>query len=296
MSLRNSLTAFAVAPFFAGAAIACPQYDAVVRAVSAGDAAEATRLHEVIAVSPECDDALREWVGDYLARESFLAAHEASTADAKRDALTRALRFETHWRSYAELGRLDWSEKNYASAANHLQLAINELAEGDPNHAAETAEIAEIYELATASLALADDAVSMPKTRSGEIGGVFKTAIRGFSVEEVQLPITFEYNSTEFDNLGVTYAQALVEHLGILGADHIFLGGHTDPIGGETFNMDLSLARAEALGSFLKSNGFNGQIDVKGYGESQFPSPPPGVKAGSEEHHRIARRVAFRAE
>lgn len=296
MSLKYSLSVFAIAPLFASAAMACPQYDAVVGAVSAGDAAEATRLHEVIAVSPECDDALREWVGDYLARESFLAALEAPSKDASREALTRALRFETHWRSYAELGHLDWSEKNYASAAYHFQLAINELAEGDPDHAADTAEIAEIYELATASLALADNAVDMPKTRSGEIGGVFKTAIRGFTVEEVLLPITFEYNSTEFDSLGETYAQALVEHLGVLGADHIFLGGHTDPVGGETFNLQLSLARAEALGSFLKSNGFAGRIDVKGYGESQIPSPPPGVKAGSKEHHRIARRVAFRAE
>ncbi len=294
MSLKSRLAALALTPLTAGAALGCPQYDAVVEAITAGDAARATLLHEIIAVSPHCDDALREWVGDYLARESFLAARDATTPAAKRDALARALRFETHWRSFAELGRLDWAEKKYAAAATHLQLALNELSEGDPDHSADTSEIAEIYALATAALALADVAVDMPKTRSGDIGGVFKTAIRGFTVEEVQLPITFQFNSTEFDQMGQSYAMTLVEHLGLLGADRIALDGHTDPVGGEAFNMDLSLARAEALAAFLRDQGFDGEVETAGHGETQIPAPPPGIAEGSDEHHRIARRVAFR--
>ncbi len=293
MSYKTYLIVLAATSFTATAAQACPQYDAVISAVQAGDAAKATQLHEVIVVSADCDDALREWVGDYLARESFLNAMEAPDAEAKRASLMRALKFEKHWRSYAELGRLDWSLKNYADAARHLQLAINELSEGDPNHAAETSEIADIYQMASASLALADEAVEMPKTRSGTPGGVFKTSIRGFTVEEVNLPITFKYNSTEFDQSGSSYADALVEHLTALGADAVNLGGHTDPVGGSDFNMNLSLARAEALADYLKERGFSGDVMVKGYGESQLPPAPPGVVAGSDEHHRIARRVAF---
>ncbi|MDA8747899.1 OmpA family protein [Litoreibacter sp.] len=296
MSYKLCLISLALAPMITCAAQACPQYDAVITAVQAGDAANATQLHEVIAVSAECDDALREWVGDYLARASFMKAMDASAPELRRASLMRALKFEKHWRSYAELGRLDWQLKDYSAAAKHLQLAINELSEGDQGHPAETSEIADIYQMASASLALADGVVTMPKTRSGTPGGVLKTAIRGFTIEEVNLPITFRYNSTEFDQAGETYAGVLAEHLTALGASSVVLGGHTDPVGGEAFNMDLSLARAEALSDYLKTNGFDGTIKVEGHGESQMPSPPAGVDEGSDEHHRIARRVAFSTE
>ncbi len=280
----------------AGSALACAQYDDVVAAVEADDANRAAGLYDVIAVATECDDALREWLGDYLARDSFLKAmDEHTTPNDRRAGLTRALGYEKHWRSYAELGRLDWSAHKYGSAAVNFQLAINELVEGDPTHAAETSEIAEVYQMASASLALADTAVDMPKTRSGEIGGVFATSIRGFSVEEVELPITFEFASTKFDDRGAEYAQMLADYLKGMGTNHIMLGGHTDPIGGEDYNLQLSLARADALGSFLKAHGYSGEIETEGFGESDLPPAPPGVVEGSEEHYRIARRVSFQS-
>ena len=281
----------------ADSAHACPQYDAVVAAVEADDATAAAGLYDAIAVTPDCDDALREWLGDYLARNSFLTAmgDSVSTED-RRAGLTRALGYEKHWRSYAELGRLDWSARKYGSAAVNFQLAINELVEGDPTHPAETSEIEEVYQMASAALALADGAVEMPRTRSGQIGGVFATSIRGFSVEEVELPITFHFASTEFDDRGAKYASMLAEHLRATGQAHVKLGGHTDPVGSEEYNQDLSLARADALGAYLKSHGFPGQIETEGYGERQLPPPPPGVAEGSDEHHRIARRVVFTTE
>ncbi|WP_347313404.1 OmpA family protein [Defluviimonas sp. SAOS-178_SWC] len=280
--------------FAAGAALACAQYDDIVAAVEGNDAASAAALYEVIAVAADCDDALREWLGDYLARDAFLKAMDDRTApEDRRAGLTRALGFEKHWRSYAELGRLDWSAHKFGSAAVNFQLAINELVEGDPKHAAETSEIAEVYQLASASLALADGVVDMPKTRSGEMGGVFATSIRGFSVEEVDLPITFKFASTQFDERGAEYAQMLADHLKGMGAAHIALAGHTDPIGTEEYNNTLSLARADAVAGFLKSHGYSGEIETEGFGESQLPPPPPGVAEGSEEHYRIARRVGF---
>ncbi|MGB3317157.1 MAG: OmpA family protein, partial [Albidovulum sp.] len=229
-----------------------------------------------------------------LARDSFVQAmQERVSLEDRREGLTRALGYEKHWRSYAELGRLEWSERKYGSAAVNFQLAINELVEGDPTHPAETSEIEEVYQMASASLALADGAVDMPRTRSGQIGGVFATSIRGFSVEEVDLPITFRFGSTDFDERGAKYATMLAEHLGATGQAHVKLGGHTDPVGSDAFNQELSLARADALGRFLKSHGFPGEIETEGHGESDLPAPPPGVVEGSEEHHRIARRVVF---
>lgn len=275
------------------AAQACPQYDTVVAAVQANDQTGAEVLYEEIVFSAACDDAIREWVGDYLARENFLTAMNSEDGATKRALLTRALGFEKHWRSYAELGRLAWDEGRYAEAAVNLQLAINELAEGDQTHAAETSEIAEIYDLATAAIALADEAVALPKTRSGAVGGIMTMNVRGFAVEEVSLPITFEYNSTSFDASGQSYAQTLVDHVLMTAPPSIALGGHTDPVGGEAYNLDLSVARAAAVETLLRDSGYQGDITVQGYGESQLPPAPPGIIEGSEEHHRIARRVAF---
>lgn len=280
----------------AAPAAACPQYDTVVAAVQSGDRVGAEVLYDEIVFSAACDDAIREWVGDYLARETYLSALASDAPDEKRDLLERALKFEKHWRSYAALGRVDWEDGDYASAARNFQLALNELSEGDPAHAAVTEEIAEVYELATASLALADAPVDMPRTRSGNTGGIFTTAIRGFEVEEVSLPITFEFDSTDFDEVGAEYARTLAEHLALNAPPSIRLGGHTDPQGPEEYNLELSEARAERVRSFLLENGYSGEIVISGYGESRLPPAPPGIEPGSEEHHRLARRVAFSAE
>ncbi|MEL6572963.1 MAG: OmpA family protein [Pseudomonadota bacterium] len=286
----RALTFFALT---ATPALACPQYDTVVAAVQSDDKTSAEVLYDEIVFSAACDDAIREWVGDYLARETFLTAQEADNPDTQRALLEQALGYETHWRTYAALGQLDWDAGAYADAASQLQLALNELAEGDQSHPAEEAEIAEVYELATAALALADTTVTLPKTRSGSTGGILTTTFRGFQVEEVALPITFEYNSTTFDVRGSDYAAVLAEHLALTSPAVVTLGGHTDPVGSEAFNLDLSLARAEALSAYLRDAGFSGEISVLGHGESQLPTPPPGIAPGSEEHHRIARRVAF---
>lgn len=285
-----------VLPFLAlmaSPALACPQYDTVVAAVQSGDKSGAEVLYDEIIFSTACDDAIREWVGDYLARESFLTALETDAPEEKRRLLEKALKFEKHWRSFAELGRLDWSLGRYGAAAEEFQLALNELAEGDPGHAAATEEIAEVYELATAALALAETPVEMPRTRSGDTGGIFTTSIRGFEVEEVSLPITFEYDSTEFDAVGAEYARTLAEHLLLSAPASVALGGHTDPEGPEDYNMELSMARAEKVRTFLRENGYEGEVEIAGYGESRIPPAPPGIEPGSPEHYRLARRVAF---
>ena len=280
----------------AAPAAACPHYDTVVAAVQADDTTSAELLYEEIVFSAACDDAIREWVGDYLARERFLQARASDEPETGRALLREALQYERHWRSLAELGRLDWQDGEYAAASVLLQEAINEIAEGDQAHAASEAEIAELYELATAALALADAPVEMPRTRSGTLGGVFTMSIRGFTVEEVSLPITFAYDSTEFDEIGSDYAEALVEHVTLTAPAAIYLGGHTDPTGGEAYNLELSTARAERVEALLRENGLEGVIGASGYGETQVPEAPPGIEPGSDEHHRLARRVAFSVE
>jgi hypothetical protein len=98
----------AICALTAAPALACPQYDTVVAAVQSDDNTSAEVLYNEIVFSAVCDDAIREWVGDYLARESFLSALATLDENEKRALLEKALQGEKHWRSYAALGQLDW--------------------------------------------------------------------------------------------------------------------------------------------------------------------------------------------
>ncbi len=280
----------------AAPALACDGYDAAVAAVQTEDAAAAATIYDALIADNACTDDFREWVGDFLARDAFAVTLTDVDEATKRAAFETALGYERHWRSFAGLGQLDWAAKDYAAAAAHFQLALNELAEGDQTHKAETGEIAEIYQLATASLSLADQVVDLPTTRAGNPSVMLTGKVRGFEVEEIPLPITFEYNSVQFDAAGLDYANALVNHLLMVNPVSVNLGGHTDPVGGEEFNLALSEARAEALATYIKAAGFEGEIITTPYGESRLPAPPSGIEAGSEEHHRIARRVSFTSQ
>ncbi len=277
-------------------ALACEGYDAAVAAVQDRDANAAAALFDGLIADNACSDDFREWVGDFLARDAFAVTMTDVDEATKRTAFETALGYERHWRSFAGLGQLDWAAEDYAGAAANFQLALNELAEGDQSHTAETDEIAEIYQLATAALALSDEVVDLPVTRSGNPSVMMTGKVRGFEVEEIPLPITFEYNSVQFDAAGLDYANALVNHLLMVNPVSVNLGGHTDPVGGEEFNLALSEARAEALATYIRAAGFEGEIVTTPYGESRLPAPPAGIEAGSEEHHRIARRVSFASQ
>jgi outer membrane protein OmpA-like peptidoglycan-associated protein len=292
--LKASVPVFAAGMAVVGPAFACNHYDAAVAAVQSVDRPKAERLYEAIGADPACDDALRNWVGKFLARVSFRDGIQPGAPIAeKREALEMALGYEKHWRSFYELGRLDWDVRDYGAAATNFQLALDELAEGNPSHTASDYEIAELYRLAAASVALADEPVALSSTRSGGPRGILRDRVRGFEVEEVPLPITFEFNSTSFDKAGQLYAEALLEHVLSTEPEVVRLHGHTDPRGDEEYNYSLSVGRAVAVRNFLASNGFKGHVEVRGFGETQVPPPPPGIEPGSNEHFRIARRVTF---
>jgi outer membrane protein OmpA-like peptidoglycan-associated protein len=273
-------------------AMACDSYNAVVDAVQSQDRAEATRLFDVIRADETCDDAIRDWTGVYLAREHFRdAMNEDLPLQERRAALRASLELETHWRTLAALGEIEMREGAFGPASTWFRQALREIAEGNQNHDATLDDIERVRSLYTDSLALTDDLMASAETDSE----LFRPSYRGFIVEETPLPITFEYDSTEFDEQGYVFAQSLLDHVLTHSPPRIELDGHTDPQGGETYNLDLSMARANAVRQHLIDGGYQGEILVRGFGESQVPEPPEGIAAGSEEHFRIARRVTFRS-
>ena len=117
--------------------------------------------------------------------------------------------------------------------------------------------------------------------------------MRGYQVEEVELAIEFEFDSTQMTPKGEGYAMQLRDYLLDRNPSSIVLEGHTDPTGSADYNESLSLKRALSLRNFLMDQGYTGSIDVFGRGESDVPAPPSGVEHGSPEHHQIARRVTL---
>lgn len=274
-------------------ALACPARPQVSAAAQAGDIAAmrtlAPRLED-----PACDDAIRAYVAETLAAASFREAMESSDIATRERLLKRSLAEYPHWRTYEALGRAARERGDRMAEAQYLQDAINRLRDGPERHSATEAEIAALYRDATVAVALADGVVATPRTRSAQPGGIFSESIRGFVVQEVPLPITFEFDSVTFTPAGRAYAQELLDYLLDTDLAHITLEGHTDPTGEEAYNDDLSRRRAEALRGFLAEGGYGGDITVVGRGEHEIPPPPEGIAPGSKEHYQIARRVVLR--
>ena len=70
----------------------------------------------------------------------------------------------------------------------------------------------------------------------------------------------------------------------------IEIGGHTDNIGSDEYNKDLSLRRAENVYYYLISKGIDEKrMSYKGYGESQ-----PIATNETEEGRALNRRTEFK--
>ena len=70
----------------------------------------------------------------------------------------------------------------------------------------------------------------------------------------------------------------------------VFVEGHTDDLGSDKYNLDLSMKRAEKIRELLLSGGISDElISVIGYGESQ-----PLVPNTSTENRAVNRRIEFK--
>jgi outer membrane protein OmpA-like peptidoglycan-associated protein len=67
----------------------------------------------------------------------------------------------------------------------------------------------------------------------------------------------------------------------------IAVEGHTDSVGSETYNEELSRRRADAVASFLRTHGVErGRLEVAGFGES-MPVSPNDTEAGRQMNRRV---------
>jgi len=115
------------------------------------------------------------------------------------------------------------------------------------------------------------------KTRSLSLGEREEIAEIASTKPKIDLEIQFDYNSAEISKTSMPSVQELGKALsdaGLRGSTFV-VAGHTDAIGSEGYNQDLSERRADTIKRYLTENyGINGSdLVAVGYGKSKPKDP-----------------------
>ena len=121
------------------------------------------------------------------------------------------------------------------------------------------------------------DTLRNRKTRSLSLGERQEIAEIAATKPKIDLEIQFDYNSADIAKTSVTAVQELGKALsdaGLKGSTFV-VAGHTDAVGSEGYNQDLSERRADTIKRYLTEKyGINGaDLVTVGYGESQPKDP-----------------------
>jgi outer membrane protein OmpA-like peptidoglycan-associated protein len=115
------------------------------------------------------------------------------------------------------------------------------------------------------------------KTRSLSMGEREEIAEIAASKPNIDLEIQFDYNSAEISKTSMSAVQELGKALSnsSLKGSTFVVAGHTDAIGGETYNQDLSERRADTIKRYLTEKyGINGtDLVTVGYGKTKPKDP-----------------------
>jgi outer membrane protein OmpA-like peptidoglycan-associated protein len=111
------------------------------------------------------------------------------------------------------------------------------------------------------------------KTRSLSLGERQEIAELAASKPKIDLEIQFDYNSADISKGSVTAVQELGKALSdaSLKGSTFVVAGHTDAIGGEAYNQDLSERRADTIKKYLTEKyGITGSnLVTVGYGKTK---------------------------
>jgi outer membrane protein OmpA-like peptidoglycan-associated protein len=101
--------------------------------------------------------------------------------------------------------------------------------------------------------------------------------------------INFKYNSAELDKKSNPTMKAITKLFKENPTLNIKIGGHTDNVGSDQFNMELSKKRAAKVKEYLTKNGIvDTRVTTQGYGETK-----PVKSNDTEENRKKNRRVEF---
>lgn len=102
--------------------------------------------------------------------------------------------------------------------------------------------------------------------------------------------IFFEYKKSELTNESISELNRLIKLLNDHNSIRIEVNGHTDNVGGEDYNLELSKKRAKAVVDYLVRNGIDSsRLEYNGYGYSK-----PIESNETDEGRSKNRRVGFK--
>ncbi|UYO54605.1 OmpA family protein [Rhodopseudomonas palustris] len=223
----------------------------------------------------------------------------------------KAAALHVDWHALVLQGQLRRATGKFVEAAEAFQEAIDLIAYSDdeassnqPSHAGAWKN--EASKLERANLAAeADEAKHLAAAgpngtlvassdRDGNPGGVLSSAVdRGAVGIQVPAPVLFQFNSAELTRVGNDAAQQMADFLKQRSPKAIKVVGHTDRVGGEAYNLELSKRRAATVARFLKDNGITAHIDTDGKGFSEPRKMSKGAAYSQEQINELNRRVEF---
>jgi len=102
--------------------------------------------------------------------------------------------------------------------------------------------------------------------------------------------IFFDLNKHDLKEKSVTELDKIIRFLTENPSVRIEISGHTDNLGTASYNLQLSLKRAESVATYLTSHGIEpSRLTQKGFGAEK-----PLVANDTEENRQINRRIEFR--
>jgi outer membrane protein OmpA-like peptidoglycan-associated protein len=99
--------------------------------------------------------------------------------------------------------------------------------------------------------------------------------------------VLFDYNMASIKNSSYPLLNQVINLLKACHVTELEIAGHTDNIGNESYNLQLSKRRAEAVKYYFVKKGISREIlDARGYGETN-PVASNATSAGRAENRRI---------
>jgi outer membrane protein OmpA-like peptidoglycan-associated protein len=132
------------------------------------------------------------------------------------------------------------------------------------------------------------DMVSVQKTDSHE-NNVDSTLVTNFKLDSVHVfqEVFFDFNKTTPKVRYQKELHVILDYLKLHPNLKIRISGHTDNVGSDAFNQELSLKRSKAVANFLITNGvLQSRIEHEGFGSSK-PISSNKTKAGRLRNRRV---------
>lgn len=99
--------------------------------------------------------------------------------------------------------------------------------------------------------------------------------------------ITFETASAQLNADFVPVLNSVTKVLAEFDKTLVDVAGHTDNVGGEDYNRDLSWRRADRVADYLRSNGVHpNRLVAQGYG-FRYPIASNDTEAGRQQNRRV---------